>query len=197
MTYTLDDPNVQFADHLPYHRTLTEIESAFAVTSAPLTEGSLELIVRRPAVFEREVVDVGELTVADGLVGDNHDVRPVAETPEGKHDPLRQVTIVSARVLFAIAGPVERWHLSGDQLVVDLDLSFDNLPTGSRLRIGAAEVEVTEAPHQTCKKFSVRFGVPAVRFVSTREGRRQRLRGLNARVVRPGQIHRGDPVVKL
>jgi hypothetical protein len=196
MARVIDDPHVQSANHIPFHRTLTEIESAYAVTSAPTVDGSLELIVRRPDVFEREVVDVGELTLADGLVGDSWRVRPLEETPEGKWDPLRQLTMISARTLFAIAGPVERWPLSGDQLVVDLDLSFDNLPTGTRLRVGAAEVEVTDAPHQTCKKFSVRFGVEAVRFVSTEDGRRRRLRGLNARVTRPGSIRRGDPVRK-
>jgi hypothetical protein len=197
MAQELVESDARFAEHVPFHRSLVEIESAFAATSAPRVDGSLELIVRRPAELEREVLEFGELTPTDGLVGDSWRLRPTSETPDGAPDPLRQLTIISARALDAVAGPVERWHFAGDQLVVDLDLSVDNLPAGTRLRIGATEVEVTEPPHRGCKKFSGRFGVEALRFVSTRQGRRQRLRGLHARVLRPGQVRRGDPVVKL
>jgi hypothetical protein len=197
MTQELVDSDAPFAEHVPHHRSLAEIESAFAATSAPLAEGSLDMIVRRPAELQREVLEVGELTQTDGLVGDSWRLRPTTETPDGSPDPLRQLTIISARALDAVAGPVGRWHFAGDQLVVDLDLSVDNLPAGTRLKIGAAEVEVTEPPHRGCKKFSGRFGVEALRFVSTREGRRLRLRGLHARVLQPGQVRRGDRVVKL
>lgn len=197
MTQELVDSDARFAEHVPYHRSLAGIESAFAATSAPVVEGSLELIVRRPAEYEREVLEVGELTQADGLVGDNWRLRSTTATPDGSPDPLRQLTIISARALEAVAGLIERWPLAGDQLVVDLDLSVDNLPAGTRLKIGAAEVEVTEPPHRGCKKFSGRFGIEALRFVSTREGRRLRLRGLNARVLQPGPVRRRDPVVKL
>src|SRR5215510_13726549 len=138
MTQELVDSDARFAEHVPYHRSLAEIESAFAATSAPLVEGRLELIVRRPAEYEREVLEVGELTRAEGLVGDNWRVKPTSATPDRAPDPLRQLTIVSARALDAVAGPIERWHFAGDQLVVDLDLSEDNLPAGTRLQIGAA-----------------------------------------------------------
>ena len=101
-----------------------------------------------------------------------------------------------AAALVAGTGDHERWALAGDQLYVDLDLSQENLPPGTRLAIGEAVLEVSEAPHLGCGKFSRRFGVEAVKFVNSAAGRALRLRGLNARVVRPGVVRQGDPVVK-
>jgi MOSC domain-containing protein YiiM len=85
--------------------------------------------------------------------------------------------------------------LAGDQLYVDLDLSHDNLPAGSRIAIGdTAVLEVSAKPHAGCKKFLARFGEDAVAFVNSEAGSRMRLRGLNARVVHGGEIRVGDVV---
>jgi hypothetical protein len=197
MAWALVDTDERYDEHVPYHRTLAEIETAFAAGTSPHVEGALELIVRRPGEGRREVVDLGELTEAEGLVGDSWVSRRAKSTSDGSPDPLRQLTVMNVRVLDAVAGSRDRWQLAGDQLIVDLDLSIENLPPGGRLRIGTAEVEVSEPPHRGCAKFSGRYGVDALRFVSTREGKRQRRRGLNARVVRPGRVRRGDLVVKL
>ena len=56
------------------------------------------------------------------------------------------VTVMNSRAVDLVAGSRERWPLAGDQLYVDLDLSTENLPTGTRLTIGDAELEVTGAP---------------------------------------------------
>ena len=42
-----------------------------------------------------------------------------------------------------------------------------------------------------------RFGLDAFRWVNTDAGSKLRLRGLNARVVVPGVVRRGDAVMKL
>jgi MOSC domain-containing protein YiiM len=47
----------------------------------------------------------------------------------------------------------------GDNLFVELDLSGKNLPTGTRLRVGGALVEVTPKPHNGCRTFNARFRV--------------------------------------
>jgi len=104
---------------------------------------------------------------------------------------------MNARVIALLARVRERWPLAGDQLYVDLDLSRANLPPGTRLRIGSALIEVTAEPHTGCKKFAARFGVEAVRFVSTPVGKSNCLRGINARVVEAGTIRRGDAVRKV
>ena len=195
MAQPLVDTEDGYDEHVPYHRTLPELETAYAaVGRSPQAEGTVELIVRRPAEREREVLEVGELSRIEGLVGDSWVSRPSKSTPDGSPDPLRQLTIMNSRVLATVARTPDRWRLAGDQLIVDLDLSIDNLPPGSRLRIGTAEVEVSEPPHTGCAKFSGRFGVDALRFVSNREGKRQRRRGLNARVITAGTIRAGDRV---
>jgi MOSC domain-containing protein YiiM len=161
------------------------------VRAAPADEGTLELIARRPAVGEREVLDEGELDLEVGLVGDGWSAR-------GKHpNPKAQLTLMSARAAAVIAGDRERWALAGDQLYVDLDLSADNLPAGTRLAIGTAVVEVTDAPHLGCEKFSQRFGAEARELVNSPDGVALNLRGINARVVEQGTIRRGDAVRKL
>ena len=49
-------------------------------------------------------------------------------------------------------------------------------------------------PHSGCAKFISRFGVDAQRFANGDEGRPRRLCGLNAVVVRAGQVRPGDGV---
>jgi MOSC domain-containing protein YiiM len=160
------------------------------VRSAPAGEGTLELIVRRPGVDQREVLDEAELDVGAGLVGDrwSHAKRP---------NPKTQVSVMSARAAALIAGDRARWPLAGDQLYVELDLSPANLPAGTRLAIGDALLEVTDLPHLGCAKFSERFGEEAREFVNAPEGVALNLRGINTRVVRPGTIRPGDTVRKL
>ncbi|WP_334144683.1 MOSC domain-containing protein [Rhabdothermincola sp.] len=165
------------------------------IRQAPADHGTVELLVRRPAVDEREVLDEAQLDVASGLVGDSWSTRTSTRRPEGP-DPDRQLTLVSARVMELLAGPRDRWPEAGDQLYVDLDLSEANLPPGSRLAIGDALIEITAQPHRGCAKFSRRFGPDAVRLVNSPIGCELRLRGVNARVVRGGAIRRGDTISK-
>ena len=96
-----------------------------------------------------------------------------------------------------IAGEKSRWGLAGDQLYVDYDISAENVPPGTQLAIGAAVIEVTAQPHTGCLKFVQRFGVDAMKFVNSAQGRALHLRGLNARVVVPGRIQSGDSVRKV
>jgi MOSC domain-containing protein YiiM len=107
-----------------------------------------------------------------------------------------QLNVMNARAVALVAHDRERWALAGDQLYVDLDLSTDNLPPGTRLALGTAVIEVTAQPHTGCKKFVARFGAEAVKFVNSPLGKQLRLRGMNARVVRPGVIRAGDVVRK-
>lgn len=161
------------------------------VHGAPIDEGLLELIVRRPAVDEREVVEHADLDLEGGLRGDRWATRDKAKTPAYL---ASQLTVICTRLLAAIEPDRTRWPVAGDQLYVDLDLCTTHLPAGSRLAIGTAVIEVSEEPHTGCAKFSARFGSEALRWVNSPAGRAHRLRGLNARVVRAGTIQRGDTV---
>lgn len=167
------------------------------IRRSPADVGTLELVVCRPAVGERQVVDEGWLDLDLGLVGDNWRVRGSTSTPDGSPHPDAQLTVMGSRAAALVAGPVERWGLAGDQLYIDLDLSEGQLPAGSRLAIGSAVIEITAKPHRGCAKFAHRFGPEALRFVNTGPGRSLNLRGRNARVVTPGPVRAGNSVRRL
>lgn len=180
------------------HLTLEELEAGLdEIRQSPKDEGVLELIVRRPLIDEREVLAEGELNLADGLVGDNWRLRGSSRTPDGSSHPEMQLNIMNARAVALVAQHKDRWPLAGDQLFLDMDLSVENLPAGTRLAIGSAAVEVTAQPHTGCKKFVARFGLDAMKFVHSDVGKHLRLRGINARVVQPGVIRIGDMVKKI
>jgi hypothetical protein len=164
------------------------------IRQSPADHGTLELIVCRPAVDERRVLDDARLDLRVGLVGDTWSVRSSTSTPNGSPNPDAQLTIMNARAIALVAGLPERWALAGDQLYVDLDLSDASLPAGTRLAIGEGVIEVTAKPHRGCHKFAARFGPDALRFVNTGPGRVLNLRGRNARVITPGVIRAGDAV---
>lgn len=167
------------------------------IRRAPKDQGTLKRIVQRPREDERIVIDEGELSLSEGLIGDNWKARGSHHTPGGSAHLYAQITVMNARCIALLAQSEDRWALAGDQLYVDFDLSDENLPPGTRLAIGAAILEVSAEPHSGCRKFSSRFGVEAMKFVNSPEGKRLHLRGINAKVIQPGIIHVGDAVSKL
>lgn len=180
------------------HLTTEELQAGVdEIRRAPRTEGVLQLIVSRPSVDARETLDVAELDTVEGLVGDTWRFRKSTRTFDGSPHPDMQLNIMNARVAALVAVEQNRWPLAGDQLYVDLDLSASNLPAGTQLSIGTAVIEVTAQPHTGCSKFVSRFGVDAMKFVNSPVGRELCLRGINAKVVRPGTIRVGDAVRKL
>jgi hypothetical protein len=180
------------------HLTMEELEAGLdLIRLAPKDEGVLEMIVRRPRIGEREVTDEAELSLTDGLVGDNWNERGSSRTPDGSAHPEMQLNIMNSRSAALVAQDKSRWQLAGDQLYVDFDLSDDNLSAGTRLSIGSAVVEVTPPPHNGCTKFVARFGLDAMKFVNSATGKQLHLRGINARVVTPGIIRVGDSVRKI
>jgi MOSC domain-containing protein YiiM len=179
------------------HLARPDLEAGLGyIRDSPQEDGRVVLVVSRPAVDMRELPAEAMLDTVAGLAGDNWLARGARSTPDGSADPERQVTVMNARVAELVACGTERMPLAGDQLYVDLDISVDNLPPGSLLTVGQATLEVSEAPHLGCAKFVQRFGAEAMRFVNSRLGRQLRLRGMNARVVRPGVVRPGDIAAK-
>jgi MOSC domain-containing protein YiiM len=178
---------------------LAQLEAGLpTLAESPQDDGVLEMIVRRPADDERDVLDTGELDPAEGLAGDNWRTRGSHRTSDGRAHPDRQITLMNARVAELVAHDRARWPLAGDQLFVDLDLSPENLPVGTTLGIGEqAILEVTAEAHAGCGKFADRFGADALTFVNSPEGRARHRRGIYARVVQRGVIRTGDSVRKI
>jgi hypothetical protein len=175
------------------------MEGLPVVRRSPRGVGTLALAVRRPAVDAREVLSRAELDPEAGLIGDSWSQRPSSRTTDRSPHPDMQLNVINARFIELIAGPDrDAWALAGDQLYVDLDLSVDAMPAGSRLAIGdRAVIEVTDQPHNGCAKFAARFGRDAHKIVWTEDGQRLRLRGLNERVLVGATIRTGDSIRQL
>jgi hypothetical protein len=178
--------------------TLEQLEAGLhTIRQSPKGSGQVELIVRRPTAGQREVLDMAELDLAAGLTGDNWLERGSRKMSDGSAHPDMQLTVMNSRVIALVAGTKDRWPLAGDQLYIDMDLSVDSLPVGTKVRIGSAVIQVTAEPHTGCRFFAARFGPDATRFVNSPEGKRLRLRGLNARVVQAGTVRSGDLATKV
>jgi hypothetical protein len=181
------------------HLSTAELNDGLdAVRASPTDEGTVELLVRRPRVDEREELAEAFLGLDEGLVGDTWSSRPSKKTSDGSPHGEMQLNVMNARAaLLVAAGDPSRRSLAGDQLYLDLDLSGANLPAGTRLALGDAVIEITAEPHNGCAKFSERFGQDAVRFVNSPAVKELKLRGVNAKVVVPGAVRVGDTVRKV
>ncbi len=180
------------------YKKMQELEASVDdIRQAPTDNGTLELIVARPASGERIVQQEGRLTFHDGLEGDNWRFRMVGNAADIEPETDNQLSIMNIRVVRLLDPDPQRWPLAGDQLYVDLDLSDENLPPGTRLQIGDAVVEVSALPHTGCKAFSQRFGADAMKFVNSETGSQLHMRGIMSKVITEGSIRPGDIVAKL
>lgn len=179
------------------HLDREQLDATLDHVRASPPEGTLEMIVQRPAVDDRVVLAEARLDTEEGLEGDTWRQRGSKRTDDGSSHPDMQLNVMNARILAAIAQSPDRMQLAGDQLIVDMDLSDANLPVWTKLAIGDSVIQITDQPHTGCAKFSARFGVEAHRFVNSEVGKELHLRGVNARVVTSGTIRQGDAIRKL
>jgi len=170
----------------PLHLSLAELEGGLrALPQPPKDSGRVVMIVCRRAPGLHESVHQVHLSVDDGVTGDEWKRRG------GKIDA--QITVIHRDVSELISNG-QPLTTSGDNLVVDFDISAENLPAGTRLRVGQAIVEMTPLPHNGCKKFAARFGKDAARFVQAAPTRRLNLRGIHWKVIEPGEVRVGDAI---
>jgi MOSC domain-containing protein YiiM len=180
------------------HLTTAELDAGLdEIRRSPKDAGTVVLIVARPENGERQELADASLDEEHGLVGDNWAARGSRHTEDGSAEPARQVTLMNARAAALVAVDPARRALAGDQLYVDLDLSDENLPAGTRLQVGSAVLEVTALPHTGCVKFIDRFGADAGRWVNLGNGRQVNARGINATVVTGGRVRAGDVVSRI
>ena len=169
------------------HLSTEQLERAFAALQpAQCDAGRVTLIVARDAHGRRATPQGVKLSPEAGTPGD---LWSRADDPEAE----MQLATIQSSVAELIANG-QPLTLFGDNLYLDLDLSGDNLPPGARLRAGGATLEVTPAPHNGCVLYRARFGADALRFISARERRPLKLRGIYLRVVDAGEVRLGDTV---
>jgi MOSC domain-containing protein YiiM len=168
-------------------RTLAELQEKLGALSGGREDrGRVALLVRLGEGGRREILDRVRLAPEAGVPGDAW-----GRAAEPKRD--MQIAVMQKDVAELIANG-QPLALFGDCLVLDLDLSAANLPSGSRVRVGGAILEVTPFPHNGCRKFRARFGDDALRFVSMRELRHRNLRGIYMCVAEGGEVRTGDQV---
>ena len=121
------------------HLSAADLEAGLdEIRNSPKDQSVLDLIVSRPEEDAREVMELADLNVEVGLVGDTWRDRPSARSGDGKAHPDMQITMMNSRVAALVAQSKDRWALAGDQLFVDLDLSKANVPPGTRILVGSA-----------------------------------------------------------
>ncbi|MEY3213284.1 MAG: hypothetical protein RIT28_3765 [Pseudomonadota bacterium] len=170
-----------------HHLPLAALRAALAALPAPpLDVGRVALVVERHPGEARRTPAVGQLAPGQGLLSDRW---AQAERP----NPEAEVTLMRADVAALVCNGQDL-SLPGDNLLVELDLSAENLPTGSRLQVGEVVLEITAKPHTGCLKFERRFGADARALTGLDELKAARLRGIHARVVIGGAVRPGDEV---
>jgi len=172
------------------HRALADLEAGLqSLPVLPSDTGRLVLIVCRRAPGIHEAIERASLCPNEGVPGDEWNRRPPRKAEA-------QLTVIRHDVAELIANG-QALTVSGDNLVVDLDISAANLPIGTRLRVADAIVEVSPKPHNGCSKFQGRFGADALRFVQAPATRHLNLRGIYWRVVEAGAVSVGSPILVL
>jgi hypothetical protein len=167
------------------HLGRAELEAGIVqLPPAPRDEGTVDLLLARGPAGERQLPSEVVLTAAGGMPGDRwvtEDYGPDYQLATARSDFAR---------LIANGQPLE---LHGDNLLVSLDLSSDNLPPGSLVRLGSALLRVTPVPHNGCKKWVQRFGLAPMQLNLAPEYRGLHLRGIYLQVVEDGRVRVSDP----
>lgn len=186
---------LQVVQYIPYDTLSSQLLTH--PPERPTDHGTVSLIVERPALNVRHVVQQAQLSIPLGMHGSGWEEEP----GRGHADQICVMGTSEIRIVTNSDDPTV-WAEAGDQMFFDFDLSKSNLATGDRVALGQVDdkcvvLEVTPMPHVGCPKFSKRFGKDALRVVNGPSGRRMRLRGIYFRVVRGGVVRTGDAIAKV
>ncbi len=184
------------------------LEAAWqALPPAPTKTGSVLLLVVRRSVSQmakrdrppgyhvlrkpyHQVPPRVTLDPTEGIIGDRWSKK--------KNKAGDQISLTSAAVMRLVTGgDSDRFHLSGDNMIVDFDLSATALPSGTRLAVGDATIEISEEPHTPCNRYEARFGKDARRWIDAPVHASRHLRGRYARVIEGGIVEIGARISRL
>ena len=175
-----------------------ELEKALPdVMAAPRSDAPVSMLLYRRKYNDRVFSDRLTLTRAQGVVGDFEMTTPWLTLEDGTPDPRIQVSLLPQRVLDLCWRDRETRAHPGDQIIADLNMSLENLPTGSLLRVGTAVLRVSDLWNDGCVKWKVRCGKAAYDWVRAPAHEALRLRGIFCAVEADGEVAVGDRIVRL
>jgi MOSC domain-containing protein YiiM len=156
--------------------------------ASPRDVGRVHACVLRTGEGQRELPDSVEIVSGKGLAGDHWGCYEYDEAQN-------EVSLINVHVVQSLAhGDPRKAALSGDNFQVDLDLSIENLPVGTVLTLGDAQLRISEIEHRPCVKFVERFGARAAKRVARANRRGLRGRGVLCEVVRDGMVRVDDEI---
>ncbi len=168
------------------HQDLAALEAGLvALPDPPRGCGRVLGVVLRLVDQQRLTPPRVHLCPEQGVVGDRWAL--------GKRRPEMQVAIMRADVAQLIANG-QHGALFGNNLLVDLDLAEDQVPAGTRLRVGTALCKVSEELHTPCSQFSRRFGPAAFKLTLDKRWLDQHLRGIFLTILEAGDVAPGDGI---
>lgn len=179
-------------------KTIDELNAELPhIREAPKDAGEIHKLCYRPGFRKREFVDELSLSVADGVKGDRWKEYGWLKLPDGSPDPRIQVCILPKRVLDCVWQEGSEVEYPGDTMIVDMDMSEANLPTGTQLQVGSAVIEVSDVFNDACTKWSARYGKEARQWINIPDNLPLRLRGILCLVVKDGDVKISDRLQKL
>ncbi len=177
--------------------TMTELQAALpTVLDAPKDNVPVLQLCLRPDYGRRDFVDKIQLTREFGMPGERWNTAPWLKLPDGRADPRIQVSILGTRVMDLVWRDRENTAHPGDPIVADMDFSHENMPVGTLLNIGSAQVRVSDQFNNACVKWKVRYGKDAKDWIVLPENIPYRLRGVLCEVVKDGWVKTGDLIQK-
>lgn len=177
--------------------TFDTLEQALPhILAAPKNETTVDQLCFRPDRNEREFPQQLTLTRDQGVPNERWLSEPWLRDDTGAPHRGIQVSILSRRVWDAVRVSDDMIH-PGDTIIADLDTSMDNLPLGTRLRVGTAVIEVSDVYNEGCVKWKARYGSEAKDWLVTPKNRPLRLRGILCSIEEDGVVKLGDQIIRL
>ena len=173
--------------------TMAELMAALPdILAAPKDEAPVLGLCLRPGRGERAFPKRITMTRAGGIPGERWATEPWLRLADGSPDPRIQVSILPLRVMTLVWRDRTGTPHPGDPIVVDMDLSLANLPTGSLIGAGTSVLRVSDAFNNACAKWKVRYGADAREFIEAPGHPALRLRGVLCSVESDGEVALGD-----
>ena len=180
------------------HITRSELDDLLPeILAAPKDGAAVSMLCSRPGRNQRAFPEQMEFTKENGIPGERWAKQPWLKLPDGSPDPQIQVCILNSRVLDAVWRDRENVAHPGDTFILDMDLSYENLPVGQLLQVGDVVLKVSEEFNTACAKWKVRYGRESFDWINDPENVKYRLRGILCSIEKDGVIRNGDIATKL